>query len=357
MYSADDESLHSFIYRLIFLKTGEHTFKGLVSKSGSWEYAPFVHKNAVQVFRSEGDAYLFDKMFRTGALNFRYRLIDAEYYYYYDQLNKVFDRGRGRHYAKKPIDVRYCQTCIEQMIHHSGYAYFRTDWLYMVYCKEHREYLKKLCSTSSEEDSKAIRDILQGKFDSNFISLSGENQNPEVGYEPSEYYPIKLPKCSVIKLINYVVRNVDNLEDIDVSKAYESISGPFFNSFFDTPEKIISVFEHRTYYFFKTFIHSKKVNDFLRGEYQQRLVQLGTRRELSEVVLVPHDADCSVCPKKVCRKYMIYSQINLHTPKELYDKSSYLQKIMSLETYLSKVGKELWSPISWDAIPMYRIKY
>ncbi|BBC40540.1 hypothetical protein FA893_11160 [Photobacterium damselae subsp. piscicida] len=208
-------------------------------------------------------------------------------------------------------------------------------------------------SDSVEESSRLIKCILQGQLEINAVRLNSENRSLNVGYELPQYYPIKLPKCSMKKLIDYVVRSITALDDVDLLNAYESIREPFSTSSFSTPEHISSILFNRKMYFIDTFIGSSQVNDFLKRSFQQRLVLLGTKYELSEVVLVPHGIGCSNCVETLCRKNMLYRDVELVSPQELYENSTYLQQIMPITTYLASVGKELWSPIYWKQIPVY----
>lgn len=173
----NDESLHSFIFRLLYRK-GYRNFSTILTPMG-WGAKPSVPYSArkeLEVFSCRDLIRIFEKSTFYGKeesifnIHFNHLFPVDKYLTKYQTSQRMTFRSTfypesEKYSAGRSIGVKFCISCIHFQIKKYGFAYFKSDWVHQSTCSEHAKALYILMgdqgiSGMRESISQVLRGIL-----------------------------------------------------------------------------------------------------------------------------------------------------------------------------------------------------
>ncbi len=353
-----DESLHSFLVRNQLIHMHKFDPKGVIAKNGRWRVSPFAHHEATHVFEKYDDLFLLETIDVDIQLSSRdHRFFDAPDSYCLSIQRTFFE---GRHSCPpsgEMMSIAYCPRCMKEMIKEIGFGYFRKSWRSGHICRIHGTALHTINSESYETSIKAVRKLLAGKkVPSKVLAHVPElNRKPEASSQRLRlFYPIRTVECSARVIGLRLAKCRDELMSMGF-QIEEHWIRRWLRGLVDSQ---IDSKEHKQArahlgHLMSVLQNFKPLADFINKEFSYARLWVGPRKQLSEILLLPKERQCSTCENKQCGERIADSQeVDNIDLQYLTVNSTSLRRLGFQQMHLPSTGPHLWSPIrikDWES--------
>ncbi len=158
----DDETIHSYIFRICMVYGIEH-LSNVTHKNGEWNSSLRLNKYVKSLFLNLHDQHLIDLMRNTGWANKQCGVFDDPTSYM-GILNKLVNHSDESNNSRKGQPIKYCIHCIRDSIFNHGYGYFKSDWYldFGNFCEVHKVALTYTACKTKSQSLVALKQIIKG---------------------------------------------------------------------------------------------------------------------------------------------------------------------------------------------------
>lgn len=355
-----DESLHSFLLRIIW--NYDPTIKpiGVIKKSGGFVYSPFCHKNIEHLFRSYPDHVLLEIIDINETINGENNSIfDCPANYTY-RIKDTFFPNKNKN-EKRLIykDIKYCLACINESIKSFGYGYFRSFWEIDNKCLIHHSPLKKIPIINITKTIKSIKMIMKGIEPKGAIEVKIQKKeyktpvNPDDCLNEKYLFPIKFADCLMHPFAIWIIKNKDKFKSNNLKTLAFKAIAEYIDC--DNRSNITNdMLIKKRFTYFHLLCSSEEPNmlsDFYLNHVDFLELYLGPREEgvIKEIYSKSKEHKCSTCNLQHCtikngttHKPLSRKKINSDF---LFNSSYTLNRIAMQGRAIKILGSEPWTPI------------
>ena len=306
------ESVHSFIYRTLFL-LGYTNFKSVIT-SGGWRRNSTVPIEAAQEFVNYDADQLFNLYEDNIAIEVGYSLFSDPFLFVkrtkpqasnhsglgVASFSEVFFPTKDRSGYGNCLPVRFCIDCIQEQVKYLGFSYFKAEWNYQGICGLHNKPLFEidggLCANSIKKQLEIVR---RGELPQHSTKVCKNFK--EVSSNSCQRSNTKIAPCAVEKLSQLIYRRkkafpTGYTETVDYG--YLNEFGKEIHSNFRYKQKINSAFEsfyeasiENDYNVMINFI--KETMELIEVQYSNSLFSISGRWVLKNI-----GSNCFHCNRK-----------------------------------------------------------
>lgn len=347
-----DESIHSFIFRRLSLRSDKFYPDTIVTKDGQWRLFPQVRMEDAHLFHDLGREFLFQLVSRNLWINYQRDSLFNHPERYFWPVDNIFYPSKSKAYLprRQPKAISFCSECINDEIKNYGFGYFKDTWNYESYCDKHKKGLKALKVNKRRAAISNIQRILRGETLEDHLLEDSMNYSYQDKSNPSLFYPIKVSRCVVFDLGYFIREEAEDLELVDPRLDYlewmqlggrlqtKSMEGDSeFFSLNDSPIDLILNEENQF------------IQQFIKDNMLLVLQPMGKKNEYQEVMMIPNNYNCNTCVQrdKCVTSLMTYEELNVDDVDFdfLLDNSTVMKWLKSENYMIKTTGNKIWSPI------------
>jgi len=324
-----DESIHSILIRTLLAYDPNVKPIGVISNSGFWKNAPFVHKGYEHLFYRYPDHVLLEMIDGTLSVDGKDNsLFDNPAYYTYRIESTFFNGRRARSRIKSSMSskpVRYCLSCIEESIDSVGYGYFRHFWDCSNICLIHGQPLKELPEFGFSKTLKAVKRLLNARDCEHSTTLKIQPKKVNNSYrkpswdETGRYlFPIKFaPGCLMPVFAQWVHSSYPQFENITLRDFAQKVTKQYlildrvYDRYAFKRDEFFERYELYNFNYRKEFagifllcaeFEPELLNSFMKNQVSLIGLELGPRKQgvIREVFAKHSMRDCSSCDENNC---------------------------------------------------------